>query len=63
MEGGPRSTRPKHSHIAHDVEGQCPLSHPVALPELELILRYPEVKEPVALRKLTPDRAYAVSSS
>jgi len=38
-----------HSHMAYDVEGVCPASHPVALPEIELILRYPEIKGSVAL--------------
>ena len=38
-----------HSHMAYAVEGRCPPSHPVALPAIELILRYPEVKGPVVL--------------
>ena len=38
-----------HSHTAYAVEGACPPSHPVALPAIELILRYPEVKGLVVL--------------
>ena len=38
-----------HSHMAYAVEGRCPPSHPVALPAIELILRYPEIKGPVVL--------------
>lgn len=37
------------SHMAYDVVGVCPPSHPVALPEIELILRYPELTGPVTL--------------
>jgi len=37
------------SHMAYDVEGRCPPSHPVSLPEIELIIRYPELKGPVEL--------------
>ena len=38
-----------HSHMAYAVQGRCPPSHPVAVPAIELILRYPEVKGPVVL--------------
>jgi hypothetical protein len=48
-DGQSLDTSDHHSHMAYDVEGQCPSTHPVALPELELILRYPEVKGPLAL--------------
>ena len=37
------------SHMAYDVEGHCPPSHPVAVPALELILRYPVLTTPVVL--------------
>ena len=39
-------TTDHHSHIAYAVEGHCPPSHPVAVPALELILRYPVLKGP-----------------
>jgi hypothetical protein len=38
-----------HSHMAYAVEGRCPPSHPVALPAIEIIIRYPELKAPVQL--------------
>jgi hypothetical protein len=38
-----------HSHVAYDVEGHCPPSHPVPLPEIELIVRYPEFRGPFQL--------------
>jgi hypothetical protein len=38
-----------HSHMAYDVQGHCPPSHPVAVPALELILRYPVLSGPVVL--------------
>ena len=38
-----------HSHMAYDVAGHCRPSHPVAVPALELILRYPVLKGPAVL--------------
>ena len=35
--------------MAYAVEGRCPPSHPVALPAIEIIVRYPEQKGPVQL--------------
>jgi hypothetical protein len=32
-----------HSHMAYSVAGRCPASHPVAVPEISLVIRYPAV--------------------
>ena len=38
-----------HAHVTYDVAGHCPPSHPVPLPEIELIVRYPEFRGPFQL--------------
>lgn len=32
-----------HSHVTYSVGGRCPASHPIALPAIKLVLRYPPI--------------------
>jgi hypothetical protein len=42
-----KPTSPDHrSHMAYSVNGRCPASHPIPVPAISLILRYPPVTNP-----------------
>nr|MDT0662520.1 DUF1996 domain-containing protein [Micromonospora sp. DSM 115978] len=47
------------SHMAYPVNGACPTSHPVAVPKLRQVLRYPVNGDPARLR-LASGRGYTM---